>query len=171
LPGRLTGEIINGQLHTHPRPAWPHAFTALSLGDELVSPFQKGRGGPGGWWIVVEPEIHFVLDSEITVPDLAGWRREHMPNPPRGHKIEVVPTWVCEVLSPSTKSTDRELKMPLYARHGVSYAWLVDPNTRVLEAYKRTHDGWTPLGVFRDDDVVCAEPFDAISIHLTDLWG
>lgn len=151
--------------------AWHHALAGLSLGDELVSPYQKGRGGPGGWWIVVELEVHFILDSEITVPDLAGWRRVRFPKPPRGHKIQVVPDWVCEVLSPSTKSTDRELKMPLYAQYGVSHAWLVDPYTRLLEVYKLIDSQWASLGAFRDDDVVCAEPFDAITIRWSDLWS
>ena len=36
-----------------------------------------GLGGPGGWYILDEPELH--LGEEILVPDLAGWRRERMP--------------------------------------------------------------------------------------------
>jgi len=69
--------------------------------------FQKGIGGPGGWWIIDEPEIHFARDIEVTVPDLAGWRRKRMPYPPEGHRIEVVPDWVCEILSPSTARQQR----------------------------------------------------------------
>jgi Uma2 family endonuclease len=171
LPAGLTGEIINGQLRTQPRPAWPHILAGSRLGADIESAYGRGRGGPGGWWIVDEPEIHFVLDSEVTVPDIAGWRRERMPAPPEGHKIQVVPDWVCEIFSPSSKSTDREEKMPLYAHHGVDFAWLVDPKTRTLEVYERIDAAWRPLGMFRDDDTVSAKPFDAITIHLTDLWG
>ena len=119
LPETLTGEILNGQLHTQPRPVGPHALTGSSLGDELVGPFQKGRGGPGGWWIIDEPEVHFVRDVEVAVPDMAGWKRERMPSVPRDHRFEVVPDWVCEILSASTASKDREIKMPLHAAHGV----------------------------------------------------
>jgi len=72
LPEGLTGEILDGQLYAHPRPSALHALAASSLGDELVSPFQKGRGGPGGWWIIDEPELHFIQDTEVDVPDLAG---------------------------------------------------------------------------------------------------
>ena len=124
LPERLTGEILNGQLHAQPRPSGPHAIAESSLTAELNLPFQKGRGGPGGWWIVAQPEIHFVRDSEVAVPDVAGWKRERMPVPPQDHRFEVIPDWVCEILSPSTASKDREIKMPLYAHYGVPFAWL-----------------------------------------------
>lgn len=170
LPDGLTGEIINGQVRTQPRPAWPHALASSRLGSDIEGPYGRGRGGPGGWWIINEPEIHFVLDAEVTVPDIAGWRRQRMPTPPEGHKIQVVPDWTCQIFSPSTKSTDREEKMPLYARYGVSFGWLIDPKARTLEAYKLVDGKWTPLGLFRDDDIVSVAPFDAISIHLIDLW-
>ena len=171
LPDALTGEIIDGQLHAHPRPAWAHVLASSRLGSDLEGPYGRGRGGPGGWWILDEPEVHFSLDTEVTVPDLAGWRRERMPVPPEGHKIVTVPDWICEIFSPSTKSTDREEKMPLYARHGVGYAWLVDPKARTLEAYALKHGQWAPLGVFRDDDSVSVAPFDAVAIRLADLWA
>ena len=112
-----------------------------------------------------------MLDTEVTVPDIAGWRRERMPTPPVGHKIQVVPDWICEILSPSTKSTDREEKMPLYADHGVAYAWLVDPKARIMEAYRLNNGSWSPLGLFRDDDRVSVAPFDAVTIRLSELWA
>ncbi len=170
LPEGLTGEIINGQLHTQPRPAWPHALASSRLGMDIGSAYHRGRGVPGGWWIIDEPEVHFVLDVEVAVPDLAGWRRERMPVPPEGHKIQVAPDWICEVFSPATKSKDREEKMPLYARYGVRFAWLVDPKARTLEAFALDRESWVPLGLFRDDDRVSIAPFDAISIHLAELW-
>jgi Uma2 family endonuclease len=171
LPEGLTGEIINGQLRAQPRPAWPHALAGSRLGTDIEGPYGRGRGGPGGWWIVFEPEVHFVLDTEVTVPDIAGWRKERMPNPPEGHKIQVVPDWVCEIFSPSTKSTDREEKMPLYAHYGVHFAWLGDPKTHTLEAYELAGHKWRPLGLFRDDDQVAVAPFDAIVIRLAELWA
>lgn len=171
LPEGLTGEIINGQLRTQPRPAWPHILAGSRLSTDIEGPYGRGRGGPGGWWIVAEPEVHFVLDLEVTVPDIAGWRRLRMPSPPQGHKITVVPDWVCEILSPSTKSTDREEKMPLYLRHGVRFAWLVDPKARTLEAYELVDGNWQPLGIYRDDDLVRVVPFDAVELRLADLWG
>ncbi len=170
LPEGLIGEILDGQIHTQPRPAWPHAVAASSLIDELLSPFQKGRGGPGGWWIVAEPELHLIRDTEVCVPDLAGWRRERMPNPPPGHRIEVVPDWIFEILSPSTASKDRQIKMPIYARYGVAHAWLIDPSIRTLETYTLDAGQWRGTRRFTDNDQVSAAPFHAVTIALADLW-
>ena len=87
LPEGLTGEIINRQLRTQPRPAWPHGLAGSRLGADIEGPYGRGRGGPGGWWIIDEPEVHFALDVEVLVPDIAGWRKQRMPSPPEGHKI------------------------------------------------------------------------------------
>jgi Uma2 family endonuclease len=171
LPEGLTGEILNGQLHTQPRPSGPHAIAGSSLGDELVGPFQKGRGGPGGWWIVDEPEVHFVRDVEVAVPDLAGWRRSRMPTVPRDHRFEQVPDWVCEILSPSTASKDRDIKMPRYAHYGVAHAWLIDPVVRTLEAYALRDGVWVGIGCFAAGDRVSVAPFAAVPIELAGLWA
>ena len=170
LPEGLIGEILDGQLHAQPRPTGRHAFVASALEGELFSPFQKGRGGPGGWWLLFEPELHFLVDTEVDVPDIAGWRRERMPRLPEGHRFTVVPDWVCEVLSPSTESKDREIKMPIYARYGVAHAWLLDPHARTLETYDLVDSAWRETGRYSDDQPVCAAPFDAVTLALGDLW-
>lgn len=170
LPDGLTGEVIDGQLHTQPRPAGPHAVAASRLGADIEGPYGRGRGGPGGWWIIDEPEVHFVRDTEVLVPDIAGWRRERMPQIPRDQRFEVVPDWVCEVLSPGTESKDRKVKMPLYARHGVHYAWIVNPADKVLEAYALEGGGWKAVGRFQGDDKVSFPPFGEIAVALGDLW-
>ena len=171
LPENLTGEIIDGELYTQPRPSGRHALTERSLTLELAGPFDKGRGGPGGWWIIPEPEIHFIRDTVVAVPDLAGWRRERMPDIPEGHRFEVVPDWVCEILSPSTLQKYRSKKMPLYAQFGVAYAWLVDPLAHLLEAYTLTEGGWLLIAKLKDGDAVTVPPFDAVGFALSDLWA
>jgi len=169
VPRHLVAEIIHGQLVTHPRPAPRHARASSSLGDELVSPFDKGRGGPGGWWILDEPELH--LNAHVLVPDLAGWRRENMPVLPDTAWFESPPDWVCEVLSPATARTDRVEKLPLYAIHHVRHVWLVDPDLRTLEAYEN-HDGqWLLLKALEHDNRVQLPPFDAITFSLGALWA
>ena len=134
-----------------------------SLGYELVGPFQNGRGGPGGWWIIAEPELHFIHDTEVDVPDLAGWRRERMPLLPEGHRFTVVPDWVCEILSVHRPSNDREVKMPIYAQFGVAYAWLIDPRARTLEAYALEAGAWREIGCFSGSERVAVAPFDAVT--------
>jgi Uma2 family endonuclease len=170
LPENLVGEIIGGQLRTQPRPAGPHASASSVLGMDIGGAFHRGRGGPGGWWIIDEPEIHFVRDVEVLVPDLAGWRRERMPCLPLDHRFEVVPDWVCEVLSPSTRKKDRVLKMKVYAHHGVAHLWLVDPFEKTLETYALTHGNWTVTGLYTDEDEVRAAPFEVLTLQLGDLW-
>ncbi|MCP5420106.1 MAG: Uma2 family endonuclease [Gammaproteobacteria bacterium] len=170
LPDTQVGEIIDGVLHTQPRPAGPHAIAERGLNIDLGGPFDMGRGGPGGWWILVEPEVHFVRDTEVAVPDLAGWRRERMPTIPDDHRFEVVPDWVCEILSPSTRKKDRILKLPLYARYGVAYTWLVDPLERTLEAFELRDGHWVLIATLEDAEPVSVPPFDAITFALSDLW-
>lgn len=135
LPPNMTGEIINGRLYAQPRPASPHALAGSGLEIDIGGPYHRGRDGPGGWWILVEPEVHFIRDAEVLVPDIAGWQRERMPRLPRDHRFEIAPDWVCEILSPSTAKTDRVIKMPVYAHYGVAYLWLVDPLAHTLEAF------------------------------------
>ena len=110
-------------------------------------------------------------DLEVAVPDLAGWKRERMASLPETAYFELAPDWVCEVLSPSTASKDREIKMPLYARYGVSYAWLVDPEARTLEAFELQDGAWAEIGRFAKDDRVAVAPFAAITLELADLWA
>ncbi|MDD5389449.1 MAG: Uma2 family endonuclease [Gallionellaceae bacterium] len=168
LPENLVGEIINGRLVTHPRPAPKHARSYSGLGAELWNPFDRGRSGPGGWWILDEPEIH--IDGDILVPDIAGWRRERMPKLPETAWFDLAPDWLCEILSPSTARVDRVEKLPIYARWGVKHVWLVDPDLRTLEAYENVDGRWLLLAALKDDDAVSLPPFDAISFALGGLW-
>ena len=169
LPAHVVGEIIDGELHATPRPAPRHALAASVLGGEIGPPFHGGRGGPGGWWILFEPELHF--DGDVLVPDLAGWRRSRMPSIPDTAYLTLAPDWVCEVISPSTGLIDRSRKMRIYAREDVAHLWLVEPLARTLEVYRRDDAGrWVVVENFGGDAVVRAEPFAAIELALARWW-
>jgi len=168
VPDHLIAQIIHGQLITLPRPAPKHARASSIVGGKLVPTYDEGAGGPGGWWILFEPELH--LGPDILVPDLAGWRRERMPSLPETAYFQLAPDWVCEVLSPSTARMDRVDKLPIYAREGVRHAWLVDPEARTLEVLALHEGHWLLLNAYKDDDEVCAVPFDAIAFSLAALW-
>ena len=169
LPEHIVGEILHGQLITHPRPAPKHARASSIIGGEVIPPYDQGRGGPGGWWILDEPELH--LGRHILVPDLAGWRRERMPFFPDEAYFTLAPDWVCEVLSPSTARVDRVLKMPIYAEQGVQWLWLVEPILRTLEVFSLSEGHWRLEGAWQENDEVRAPPFDAIVIPLAGLWA
>jgi len=170
LPEHLIGEIINGELILTPRPGPKHARSATALGSEIFDPFDRGRNnGPGGWWILFEPEIHF--NSDIIVPDLAGWKKELMPNLPTTKPyFEIAPNWVCEVLSKKTATIDRVKKLPIYAKFKVDHVWLVNPDQKTLEVYIRKEDKWGEVLNFGGEALIRAAPFDAIEINLGDLW-
>lgn len=168
LPDTVIGEIVDGELVVSPRPGGPHSRAASGLTGDLFGPYDRGRGGPGGWWIVAEPELH--LGGHVLVPDLAGWRRERMPAYPREAAVTVAPDWICEVLSKSTAGLDRIRKLPIYAAECVAHAWLVDPEQRTLEVFRREAGLWSFVAGFGDDEEVRAEPFDAVPLHLGALW-
>jgi Uma2 family endonuclease len=164
----MVAELVEGALHLHPRPAFPHALAASSLGVELGGPIQKGRGGPGGWWIIDEPELH--LGPDVLVPDLAGWRRKRMPAFPDAPWSELVPDWICEVLSPGTRGLDLTDKRRLYAKNGLAHLWLIDPKPRTLEAFALQGGSWVLVAALKDDDEVRVPPFEAIAFRLSTLW-
>ncbi len=168
LPPNKVGELIGGELYASPRPATPHAVAASHLGAELSGPFERGRGGPGGWLILDEPELHFAED--VLVPDLAGWRRERMPRAPKGVGITLAPDWLCEVLSPSTATLDRGAKLPVYAREGVRHVWLLDPVLRMLEVFRLEGAHYSLLATHTGSARVRTEPFEALELELAFLW-
>jgi Uma2 family endonuclease len=167
-PKHAIAEIIDGVVVTQPRPAFRHALASSWLGGELHGPFMRGGGGPGGWILLDEPELH--LRGDVLVPDIAGWRRERMPEVPDAASCELAPDWVCEVLSPSSMATDRAQKLPIYAREGVRNAWIVDPSAHTLEVFRLESGKWLVLGTWRDDARVRAEPFEAFELELGGLW-
>jgi Uma2 family endonuclease len=169
LPDNLVAEILDGELHASPRPAPPHAVAGSLLGVALGGPYILGRGGPGGWWILDEPELH--LGPDVLVPDLAGWRRSRMPHRPETAYFPLAPDWVCEILSPSTVQIDWSRKLAIYAREGVAHAWLVDPLAQTLEVLRLESARWVILGTRVGNEVVRAEPFVEIDLELRLLWA
>lgn len=168
LPANMVGQILFGVLHAHPRPAPRHSRASSRLGAELVSPFDRGRGGPGGWIILDEPELH--LGPHVVVPDIAGWRRERLPRLPDTAYFETAPDWVCEVLSPSTARLDRTDKLTVYAEYEVGHCWLVDPDALTLEDFELSAGRWMLHSTFKEADTVAAPPFAVHSFPLDVLW-
>jgi Uma2 family endonuclease len=170
VPSNLVAEIIGGALVTSPRPAARHARSTSRLSSSLGPPFDHGSGGPGGWIILYEPELHLGPDPDVLVPDLAGWRRERMPQMPDAPAFTLAPDWACEVLSASTEAHDRAGKLPIYAREQVAHVWLVDPLLQTLEVFRLEGERWMLVGVHRGAARVGIEPFAAVELDLALLW-
>ena len=163
-PPNMVAELFDGVLYTMPRPRPKHTRAYSRLGMVIGAPFDLGSNGPGGWCILDEPELH--LGEDVAVPDLAGWHVERMPVQPETAFYETTPDWVCEILSPSTRRLDQVIKREVYARHGVSHLWHLDPEAKLLEVFELAGGKWLLLRTFTDGDDVAAAPFAALTFRL-----
>jgi Uma2 family endonuclease len=168
LPETVVGELIAGELIASPRPATGHSHVSFALSGELAGPFQRGRGGPGGWWLLHEPELH--LGDDVIIPDLAGWKRTRVPVLANEPFVTLPPDWVCEILSPSTAGVDRVKKLPVFLREHVEHVWLIDPLARTLEVLRREGERWVLADNHAGDQRIRAEPFEAVALELEALW-
>lgn len=167
-PPHMVAEVVAGILHTQPGPAKRHAWASSVMGVEIGAPFGRGKGGPGGWLIMDNPELH--LAEDIIVPDIAGWRLETMSEDMEGAHLTQAPDWVCEVLSPPTRQFDLDEKRAEFARERVRHLRIPDPDTKSLEVFE-LHDGLRVLLATPVDDApVSLPPFDAISFPPDALW-
>jgi Uma2 family endonuclease len=169
-PDNVVAEILDGQLSLMPRPRPRHAKAATRLAGALRGFYDPDEGDPGGWVVLIEPELHLGPLPDVIDPDLAGWRRERLPEEPEEAAIRVVPDWVCEILSDRTEAMDRGPKRRIYRREGVGHLWLCDPRIQTLEVYRLEGGRWTELETYEGDTKVRAEPFEAIEIDLGRLW-
>jgi Uma2 family endonuclease len=169
VPDIMVAEIVDGELHATPRPAPRHSVAGSSVGMLIGGPYHHGRGGPGGWWILDEPELH--LGRDVLVPDIAGWRRSRMPAVPETAYFTIPPDWICEILSPSTVPFDRVKKLGVYARELVAFAWLVDPIARTLEVLQLEAGRWVLLAAHAGSEIVRVEPFVETELPLASLWA
>jgi len=167
VPEHFVAEMFDGELYASPRPALPHARAAVVLVGKLGDSFDFGDG-PGGWLLLVEPELHF--GNDVLVPDLAGWRRERLPSTPNEPYLTLAPDWICEVLSPSTEYIDRGKKLRIYSRESVRHAWLVDPLRQTLEVLALEAGSLGQIEEHHGNVRVRAQPFDAIELELLALW-
>jgi Uma2 family endonuclease len=167
LPQGITGQIlVAGVLTTMSRPGSPHEHT-LAHCERGLERFDKRFDGVG-WWIRQEFEVRFPGDR-LAVPDLAGWRADKYPELPDDNPLVIVPDWCAEVLSPSTASDDRTLKLPLYASTGVAHVWIIDPELRTIEVYEAIDGKPALVASARDADVARLPPFDA-ELSLAMWW-
>jgi len=170
LPPHMKGEIIDGVFYAMTRPRGAHQSVAARVCSDLHFPFDRKRGGPGGWWILPEPGIELPNSPEVA-PDVAGWKRERMASVSTKASITVVPDWVCEVLSNSTRRYDQRTKKPFYARTGVAWMWVVDPAAQVVTALRLDNGSWVEVGVWSDEKDAKIPPFDAVELDVSEWWA
>jgi Uma2 family endonuclease len=175
VPETMVGEILDGELHTMPRPRPRHARAATRLVRRLGPFDDDDPGAPGGWVLLSEPEVHLGPKPDKLVPDIAGWHRGRLPDAVFEEgapaAIEITPDWICEVLSERTERTDRGKKMRIYRREQVGHVWLVNPALEMLEVYRLAAGALALVETFEGEALIRAEPFEAIELPLRVLWG
>lgn len=171
LPDGVKGEVLGGDIVTEPAPLPQHSNAQGAARSLLGRPLHDddGRGGPGGWWIFVEVDVA-LGPHDIVRPDISGWRRERLVRPGKVRPIDVVPDWVCEVVSPSSAARDRVTKRNLYARCGIPFYWLIDPEARVLEALALRDGVWVETGVFDESATARIAPFEVVELEVGRLF-
>ncbi|HWN71466.1 MAG TPA: Uma2 family endonuclease [Haliangium sp.] len=163
-------EVVRGELVRKASPSFEHSATQHAMAVALGGFLGRARSGrPGGWWFGTEAEIELET-HDVYLPDIAGWRIARLPDRPSGRPVRITPDWVCEVLSPSTMARDLGHKLRTYHRARVPHYWLVEPIGAVLSVYRWQDDGYLLVLSAGPDDVVRAEPFDAIDLNMSEIF-
>lgn len=161
-------ELVGGDLVVHAAPGIEHGFAAGEVHYDILGPFSRGHGGPGGWWILPETDIR-LSTGDVVRPDLSGWRHTTLPTLPRERPVTVCPDWVCEVLSPSNADYDEGEKLGLYHTAGVPWVWHVDPERRLVRVYAHDPRGYLVHATIRAGVEAALPPFEAV-VMATGAW-
>ncbi|BBL74797.1 Uma2 family endonuclease [Methylomagnum ishizawai] len=152
-------ELINGEIVQRPMARSEHALVQAGISDE-VSPLRR-KDGPGGWWIMTEISVSVRYASH----DLAGWRKERVPNRPTGI-MDIIPDWVCEITSPGHERKDIFHNFLLLQRHGVAYYWVISPEDKTLIAYEWVEGRYRVVFAME-----CRSPEDFIKVRVSPFEG
>jgi Uma2 family endonuclease len=165
-------ELIDGEIVRRPMARFEHGLAQLALADEVQ--LLRRRDGPGGWWIVSEISVRYG-EHQCPSHDLAGWRKERVPERPRGI-MTLPPDWVCEILSPGHERKDTVHHLLLLQRAAVPYYWILSPEDRTLIVYALDGGSYRLCYsvAYRSRepmDRVRIPPFESIEIDLGYIFG
>jgi len=172
LPDDHRFELIDGELVEKATPTFEHGRSQGHTAVAISGPFDRcpgGPDGPGGWWIVTEVDI--VLDGRVYRPDLAGWTRARLPEPPRERPVAARPDWICEIVSDADRATDTVKKLRRYHQAGVPYYWILDHVDRTLTVHRHTAEGYLVALRAEAGERVHADPFPERQLQVSFLLG
>lgn len=169
LPADVRAEILAGEVIVQPSPTPAHQSIVGEIYAELRGPFQRARGGPGGWWLIQDVDVELAA-HDVCRPDISGWRKERVPGFPAERPIRHRPDWLCEGLSPRTALHDQGDKRALYQRAGVPWYWLVDPANRTLSVLRLVREGYVVELVAGDSGLAALPPFESVEIDLASVF-
>jgi Uma2 family endonuclease len=171
LPDQGRGyELIDGDL-SEKQAGFRHGRAQFNLAG-LLSPYHRSGGGGDRWWFLTEQLVAF-SSSQVLRPDIAGWLRERLAEPPEDEDavVRVRPDWVCEIISPRKAADDLIRKKRIYRQHEVTHYWVVDPRDESLTVLQWTAKGYLEILVAQRGERVRAEPFAAVDLQVGVLFG
>lgn len=163
-------ELVDGAIVEKGAATGEHGAAQRKL-SAFIDPFDRrpGGGGPGGWWFATEVDVFFDAANTLR-PDVLGWRRERVPERPRGSPVRVVPDWVCEILS-TNRRNDLVKKKRVYHHDEAPHDWIVDPEEGTLAVHRWAKAGYVELLVAERGERVSGEPFEALALSVSELLG
>jgi Uma2 family endonuclease len=172
LPEDRRAEIIHGVIVEKASPSAEHGGSQFSFGVVIGRRFQRRPGGrwPGGWWFGTEIDVEYQT-HEIYLHDVVGWRRDRVPERPTGRPVQTRPDWACELLSRSNAKRDLVDKFQVLHANGVPHYWIADPVEQTLIVHRWEPAGYLVVATAAAGDVIRAEPFEAVSLAVSALFG
>jgi Uma2 family endonuclease len=172
LGDEVSAEIIHGVISDKAAPSAEHSCAQLAFGLVLGRRFQRRPGGrwPGGWWFGTEIEVEYET-HEVYRHDIAGWRRDRVPERLSGRPIRVRPDWVCELVSPRNEKRDTVDKFQVLHSNRVSHYWIGNPIEQTLAVHRWESAGYLVILTAAVGEVVRAEPFESVELQLSILFG
>lgn len=135
-----------------------------------LDPFTRSSGPGGGWWIATEVSVAYE-PHPCPSHHLAGWRRERLPRPPSG-VVELVPDWVCAIVSPGHERKDTFHLVLLLQRHRVPFYWVIWPEDRALIVWQLEGEGYRVVATLSAQQKTARiPPFEAVEIDLEYMLG
>ena len=158
-------EVHDGALSVTPAPGTRHQRVSANLFEVLRWHVTRRRLGE----VLYAPLDVILSETTVLQPDLV-----YLDQIRRGlateRGIEGPPTLVVEILSASTATIDRVTKPHLYARYGVPYLWLVDPEVRSVEAFALEAGRYVLRGLASGTATVSPPPFSDLALVPASLW-
>lgn len=160
-------ELMDGEIVPRASPRARHSRGQLRVARAIGS-LDGPDDADTGWWLLIEPDWRVHLHTLLR-PDLAGWRRERLPELPEG-VLDLPPDWVCELVSPGHEAHDLQRKAAIYLAHEVPWYWVAFPEGGVLQVLKNAGATWTVHATLARGQKARVPPFEEIELDLDDLF-
>lgn len=168
-PDNERREIWNGRKIVMPSPNVKHQ----KLYRRLLLQLEAWVAAGGGGLLYYQPVDLRMSEDKIVIPDITFYlnTNESEVEAPGGGSLVGVPDLVVEIISPSSVRIDRVQKYRAYAEFGVRHYWIIDSESRVLQAYRWEENRFVDEAVMSDEDQFSPQLFPGLTLNLNELFG